>query len=64
VTPAVSVPPVRRNLRSVLVPMGFWVLLRGGRLICAAGQRCVRAVPTALPLSAADTHACLTHEVR
>ena len=59
-----TLPPVRSNLRSVLVPVGFWVLLRGGRLLCTAGQRCARLVPFAVPLPLEDADACLTHHVR
>ena len=60
---AVTVPPLRRNLRGLLYPAALWLLLRGGRKICKAGQACGRLVPFVLPLAPDDAYEVLTRPV-
>ena len=62
--PAVTVPALHRNLRGLLYPAGLWLLLRGGRKICRAGQACGRLVPLVLPMSPDDSWDVLTRPVR
>ena len=47
---AVTVPPVRSNLRGLLIPLGVWVAFRGGRVLCKSFQRAARLVPFEVPL--------------
>ena len=60
---AVTVPPLHRNLRGWLYPAALWLLVRGGRKICKAGQACGRLTPFALPLSAEDSRDLLTRPI-
>lgn len=60
----VTVPPLRANPRGLLVPAAIWVLLKGGRALCKAGQRCGRLTPFALPLPLEDTYDVLTRPIR
>jgi len=60
----VTVPPVRSNPRGVLVPLGFWLLLAGGRALCKGVQRCARLLPYAVPMPPEDAAALTTWQVR
>ena len=61
---SVTVPALHRNLRGLAYPAALWLLLRGGRKICKAGQACMRVVPFAVPLPAEVAHDLLTRPVR
>ena len=64
VTPAVTVPPLRANLRGLAIPFGVWVAFRGGRVLCRACQRAARLVPYEVPLPAADALDLIGRPVR
>lgn len=61
---AVTVPPVRSNVRGLLYPIGVWVLLKGGRLICRNFQRCGRLTGVLVPLPLADAEVLQHWQVR